>query len=273
MSYSTLMVYLDLDQSNAKRLRVAGELAEHFDARTIGVAASDIQPLYFLDSAAGQELLDKDRDALRALMADGESEFRAAFRSRSDRIEWRCGLDRPADFVVREARAADLIVAGSLRGRSDLLRRVDPGELALRAGRPVLVIPPDFEFLKLKSVLVAWKDTREARRAINDALPLLHKAKEVVVVELLEPDADQAAARSRVADVSAWLIRRGINAATLATKALIGVPDQLAIMAHDEGANIIVAGAYGHTRFQEWVFGGVTRTLLRQDECCVLLSH
>jgi nucleotide-binding universal stress UspA family protein len=273
MSYSTLMVHLDLDQSNAKRLRVAGELAEHFDARTVGVAASDIQPLYFLDSAAGQELLDRDRNALRALMADGESEFRAAFRGRSDRVEWRCSLDRPTDFVAREARAADLIVAGSLRGRSDLLRRVDPGELALRAGRPVLVVPPEFEWLRLNTVLVAWKDTREARRAINDALPLLHKAKQVVVVELLEPDADQAAARARVADVSAWLIRRGINAATVATKALIGVPDQLAIMAHDEGANIIVAGAYGHTRFQEWVFGGVTRTLLQQDECCVLLSH
>jgi nucleotide-binding universal stress UspA family protein len=135
------------------------------------------------------------------------------------------------------------------------------------------VVPPEFEWLRLNTVLVAWKDTREARRAINDALPLLHKAKQVVVVELLEPDADQAAARARVADVSAWLIRRGINAATVATKALIGVPDQLAIMAHDEGANIIVAGAYGHTRFREWVFGGVTRTLLQQDECCVLLSH
>jgi nucleotide-binding universal stress UspA family protein len=273
MSYSTLMVHLDLAQSNAKRLRVAGELAEQFDARAIGVAASDIQPLYFLDSAAGQELLDKDRERLRSLMADCEKEFRQALRGRGDRIEWRCGTDRPGDFVVREARATDLIIVGALRGRSDLLRRVDPGELALRAGRPVLVVPPEFEFLKLSTILVAWKDTREARRAISDALPLLHKANEVVVVELLEPNADQAAARSRVDDISAWLVRRGINAAAIATKALIGVPDQLAIMAHDEGANVIVAGAYGHTRFQEWAFGGVTRTLLQQDECCVLLSH
>jgi len=68
-------------------------------------------------------------------------------------------------------------------------------------------------------------------------------------------------------------VRRGINAATIATKALIGVPDQLVVIAQDEGAEIIVAGAYGHTRVQEWIFGGVTRSLLKQQKCCVLLSN
>ena len=134
-------------------------------------------------------------------------------------------------------------------------------------------MPPQAEWLKLNSVVVAWKDTREARRAINDALPLLHKAREVVVVELLEAGADQAAAKARVDDVAHWLVRRGISASSIATKALIGVTDRLAILAQDEGAGIIVAGAYGHTRFQEWVLGGVTRDLLMQQKCCALLSH
>jgi len=79
--------------------------------------------------------------------------------------------------------------------------------------------------------------------------------------------------KSRVNDVAAWLVRRGINAASIATKALIGVPDQLVIIAQDEGAETIVAGAYGHTRFQEWIFGGVTHDLLTQQKSCVLLSH
>lgn len=273
MSYSTLMVQLDIDEPNDKRLQVAGELAERFDARVIGASAADIQPLYFVDSAAGQELLEKDRDLLRARMAASERQFREVFRGRTGRIEWRSAMDRPTDFLAREARAVDLIIAGATPGGGDLLRRVDPAELVLRAGRPVLVVPSEFEWLRLDSVVVAWKDTREARRAICDALPLLHIAKHVIVVELLEPGEDPTAARGRIEDVSAWLVRRGINAASLACKAMIGVPDQLAVMARDEGANIIVAGAYGHTRFREWVFGGVTRTLLRQQTCCLLLSH
>ncbi len=273
MSYSTLMVHLDIDARNDKRLQVAGDLAERFDARVIGAAAADIQPLYFVDSAAGQDLLDKDRDLLRARIAACEQQFREAFRGRSGRIEWRSAMDRPTDFLTREARAADLIIAGAMPGGGDLLRRVDPAELVLRAGRPVLVVPSELEWLRVNSVVVAWKDTREARRAICDALPLLHQAKQVIVIELLEPGDDQVAARARIDDVSAWLVRRGINAASVACKALIGVPDQLAVMARDEGANLIVAGAYGHTRFSEWVFGGVTRTLLRQQTCCMLLSH
>ena len=179
----------------------------------------------------------------------------------------------PADFVARNGRAADLIVVGAQPARSDGTSQLNAGELVLRAGRPVLIVPEEVEWLKLKNVIVAWKDTREARRAINDALPLLHTAREVIVVELLEDGADQAAAKARVDDVGAWLVRRGISASSIATKALIGITDRLTILAQDEGAGIIVAGAYGRTRFQEWVFGGVTRDLLKQQKCCVLLSH
>ena len=273
MSYSTLMVHLDLDQSNAARLQIAGDLAVRFDARLIGITAADIQPLYYMEGTVAQDLLEKDRARLKSQMADCEAHFRQFMKARADKIEWRSALDWPADFVARHARAADLIVTGGAAGRTDATRQINPGELVLRTGRPVLVVPPTAEWLKLDSVVVAWKDTREARRAISDALPLLHKAREVVVVELLEAGADQAAAKKGVDDVAAWLVRRGISASSIATKALIGVTDRLAILAQDEGAGIIVAGGYGHTRFQEWVFGGVTRELLMQQKCCALLSH
>jgi nucleotide-binding universal stress UspA family protein len=273
MSYSTLMVHLDLDRSNDIRLQIAGDLAARFDARLIGVAAGDIQPLYFMDGAAAQGMLEKDRDRLKAQIADCEAQFRRVLKERANAIEWRGGLDWPTDFVARNARAADLIIVGAPAGRTDLTRQVNAGDLVLRAGRPVLVVPQQADFLKLNTVIVAWKDTREARRAVNDALPILHKAREVVVVELVESGAEQAAAKAHVEDVAAWLVRRGIGASSIATKALIGVSDRLAILAQDEGAGIIVAGAYGHTRFQEWVFGGVTRELLAQQKCCALLSH
>jgi nucleotide-binding universal stress UspA family protein len=191
----------------------------------------------------------------------------------SGRIEWRSALERPSEFVARNGRAADLIIVGTTSGRGESMREINAGEIAIRAGRPVLFAPAGITWLKLGTVVVAWKDTREARRAVNDALPLLHLAREVVVVELLDEAADQHAAQARVDDVARWLNRRGISASSISTKALIGVTSQLSIIAQDEGADVIVAGAYGHTRFQEWLFGGVTRELLAQQKHCVLLSH
>ncbi len=273
MSYSTLMVHLDIEGSNDKRLGVAAQLAERFNSRVIGVTAGNIQPLYFLDGDAAQTFLEKDRALLGEQFGACEKQFRSAFASRVDRIEWRCAIESPGPFVAREARAADLIIVGSKAGAVDPLRCVNPAELVLNAGRPTMVVPDKVEWLKHDSILVAWKDTREARRAINDALPLLHQAKGVVVLELVEESTDREAAEARVKDVAAWLARRGIQTSSIVTKALVAVPDQLAMLAQDEGANVIVAGAYGHTRFQEWVFGGVTRGLLQQQKCAMLLSH
>ena len=226
-----------------------------------------------MEGGVAEDLLEKDRARLESQMADCEAQFRRVLKARADKIEWRSALDSPTDFVTRNARAADLIIAGNQTARPDVTRQINPGDLVLRAGRPVLVVPPGAEFLRLKSVVIAWKDTREARRAVNDALPLLHKAREVIVVELLDESADKTAAKARVDDVARWLVRRGISASSIATKALMGVTDRLAILAQDEGAGIIVAGGYGHTRFQEWVLGGATRDLLMQQKCCALLSH
>ena len=273
MSYSTIMVQVDLDSSSEARLQVAAKLAQRFDSTLVGITAGDVQPLYFLDGGAAQELLEKDRAALEAQMAARQQDFRRKLAGYSKSVQWRSALARPVDYIAQEARAADLVVAGGHREPINLLRQVDAGELALRCGRPVLVVPPQVTDISLKTVIVAWKDTREARRAINDALPLLHAAEQVLVVELVEKQSEREAAKSRVQDVAAWLTRRGIAASTIATKDLIGVPGRLDILAQDEGADIIVAGAYGHTRFSEWVFGGVTRDLLRLERRCALLSH
>jgi nucleotide-binding universal stress UspA family protein len=273
MSYSTIMAQLDLDHSNDACLKIAAQLADRFNSRLIGIAAGDIQPLYFAEGAAAQEFLEKDRAALEAQLTKAGETFKQRFKGRSQPVEWRSALMRPTDYVAQEARAADLIVVGSHRGSIDPLRQVDAGELVLRAGRPLLVVPEGLDRVSLKCVVVAWKDTREARRAVSDALPLLHVAELVLVIEMVEKPTERAAAKARVADVSAWLVRRGIAATSVATRELIGVPGQLDIIAQDEGADIIVAGAYGHTRFSEWVFGGVTRDLIRLGKRCALLSH
>ena len=82
MSYSTLMVHLDLGRSNEAQLQMAGELAEVFDARLVGVAAADIQPLYFMEGGVAEEVLEKDRALLNSQMADCEAQFRRVLRAR-----------------------------------------------------------------------------------------------------------------------------------------------------------------------------------------------
>jgi nucleotide-binding universal stress UspA family protein len=274
MSYKTLMVHLDLERSNETLLRIAGDLATRFEAGLIGTAAADITPpLYFAEGDAGAEAIEMERTWIEGLLKEREAEFRRVLQALPGPLEWRSGLEWPTGFVARNVRAADLLIVGNRTDRGSATRDVNAGDLAIRAGRPVLFVPAGAAWMKLSTVVVAWKDTREARRAVNDALPLLHLARQVVVVELIDKATDQGAAQADVDDVARWLNRRGINASSISTKALIGVTSQLSVIAEDEGADIIVAGAYGRTRFQEWLFGGVTRELLAQQKHCVLLSN
>ena len=273
MTFSTLMVHLELEHSNDARLRIAGDLAEHFDAKLIGVAAANPQPAYYADGAFAQGLVERERSEIKKRMAETEERFRSAMQQRAREIEWRSAMVRPVDYVTCEARAADLIITGVNRDGLllDPLRRLDPNDLVMQAGRPIFAVPPEAEYLKLKCALVAWKDTREARRAVADALPLLCKTKEVAVVEVIEDDANRSAAHARVDDVAAWLGRHGITAFGRVFHA-VAEEDQLEkIMQY--GADFLVAGAYGHTRMHEWVFGGFTRSFLTRSRHCMFLAH
>jgi len=275
MSFSSLLVYADPAASNDACFRVAGDLAARFQARAIGVSAGDITSgLYFSEGAYAADLLEQERTALQARMADAERAFRQALDGRAKALEWRSALDLPAAFVARQGRAADLIVVGSHPDGDmlDPMVRLNPGELLLRAGRPVLVVPSDCNGLKAKNILVGWKDTREARRAIRDALPLLKLADEVHVVQVLETADDKSEVRSALDDVTAWLLVHGIKAAAM-TPAATGKKGQLDAIAAERGSDLIVAGGYGHTRLREWIWGGMTLDLLTRTKCCSLLSH
>ena len=208
-------------------------------------------------------------------MTETEERFRTAVRGRAKEVEWRSALALPTDYVAREARAADLIITGTNYDGSllDPFRRVDPSSLVMQAGRPAFIVPAEAEWLRLNTVMVAWKDTREARRAVWDALPLLEQAKDVSVVEIVEDDTSPTDARSRVDDVVAWLASHGIAASGMVPDGVDSAAERLETIASGVGANLIVAGAYGHTRFVEWVFGGVTRDLLTRSTRCALMAH
>src|ERR1700722_8444083 len=131
----------------------------------------------------------------------------------------------------------------------------------MQVARPVLVVPAAADELKLEQAVIGWKDTRETQRAVFDALPLLKKSTHVTVVEICAED-ETAAARTRVEDVVGWLKWHGVVAESHASPSTGDDASLLNAIAREQGANIIVAGAYGHSRLREWVLGGVTRDIL-----------
>jgi nucleotide-binding universal stress UspA family protein len=275
MTYATVMVSLALDESNEARLEAAGQIAERFDSGIVGIAAAQFSPpLYFTAGEQAQNLIDQGQASIKKRMSELEVQFRAATKNRARDVEWRCAIDFPARYILQEARCADIIVSGGQSNAfSDPFAVASPKDLVMQAGRPMLIAPDNVSWLDLRSVLVAWKDTPEARRAIADSLPMLRKAKDVTVAEIVEADDSRSAAVSRVRDVVAWLSRHGVSASELVPDKSGDVIAQLDAIAANVGAGVVVAGAYGHSRFRELILGGVTQHLITESTRCVVLSH
>ena len=151
--------------------------------------------------------------------------------------------------------------------------QANPSDLVMQTGRPLLVVPDTSSWLDLRSVLIAWKDTPEARRATADALPILRKAKDVTVAEIIEDDVNRPAALSGVKDVVGWLSRHGVLASGQVPDECGHAAAQLERIASEVGAGLVVAGAYGHSRLREWVLGRVTKCLVNPSNRCSLLSR
>ena len=273
MTSPTLLVNLETGGSNAGLLQVAGSLADRLGASVIGVAAR--QPLQIDVSGTcyvSPEVVDAEQAETDAEMSGAEAEFHTAFPG--SHREWRSSVSFawPAGYIADQARHADLLLTGMPRHGSPDATRATAGDLVMQGRPPVLVVPQAPTTPSLDKIMLAWKDTREARRAALDALPLLKRAEHVTIVEIAAAE-DVQAARQRLADVSHWLAGHGVEAEALACVAMGDDAGQLASMARDREVNLVVAGAYGHGRLREWAFGGVTRTLLQRGDRCAMLSH
>jgi nucleotide-binding universal stress UspA family protein len=230
--------------------------------------------MYFAEGDFAQKLFDEEAAAIQERLSELEAEFRAAVEKRAASVEWRSARALPVPYMLQQARATDVIVVGALaEAMIDPSAAPDPSDLVMQAGRPLIVVPSAVQWLDLRSVLVAWKDVREARRAVFDALPILAAAKEVTIAEIPEQDTHRADAASRVADVAAWLRSHGIAAHTLVPEKAGDVSEQLDKIAANVGAGAVIAGAYGHSRFRDWVLSGVTRHLATESRRCAFLSR
>jgi nucleotide-binding universal stress UspA family protein len=276
MSYATLMAHLELGRANTALLKVAGDLADRLGASLTGIAACQPMRIIYSDGYVSGEVIEQDRQQMDDERKAAEAEFRAASGRRSEQAEWRSAVvSTPlSEYLAQEACRADLIITGVDKNASmfDSSRHVDIGDFVMQAGRPCLIVPAETESLSLDHILVAWKNSGETRRAIRDALPLLKAAGRVTVVEIAVED-DIAAAKARLADVAGWLKRHGIDSTPLVSASNGDDADRLSAIVREQGADLLVAGAYGHSRVREWVLGGVTRDLLLRAGRCALVSH
>jgi nucleotide-binding universal stress UspA family protein len=273
------MVYVEADGKPEPRVRLSAGLADRFNATLIGMSALAIALPYVVDGVAREERPRSDIEEMRRRLADKGSWFRTIAGADRRTIEWRSVLDVPINAVPREARSADLVVMGGPKDDSDAsyqgngILALDPGTAILAMGRPTLVVPDGVGSLRAERVVIGWKDTREARRAVQDALPFLHEKIDVVIVELCGADEEERA-RAHMADVENYLLRHRIRSCVKITRHQEGSSAaQLIQLAREEHADLIVTGAYGHSRFGEWVFGGMTRDLLATSPICCLMSH
>ncbi|WP_192248563.1 universal stress protein [Mesorhizobium silamurunense] len=269
MSYKTIIVNLAVDANPTPIVKLAAELARRFEAHLIGLAAADVPPLVATDNGLVYEgeVMQIQRTEIEKRLAELREDFERLVPASisSEWVQYICGPTRALGLV---ARSADLIVTGE--GGENVFRALDIASLVLGAGRPVLVAASNAEHVLGKTVLVAWKDSKEARRALSDSLPFLAKANEVVVATI-QADSGQDV-RNELADVAVFLEQHGIAART---EVIIGDADgdRLVAFARSIHADLIVSGAYGHSRLREWAFGGVTRTLIGESGINRLLSN
>jgi nucleotide-binding universal stress UspA family protein len=273
MSYASLIVYVEADATPERRVRLAAGLADQFNAMLTGVSALAVLPPVVADGMVMAELTIEDIDLMQAKLADKGNWFRGIAGGGRRRLNWHAALDFPAGVLTRAARSADLVIIGQTKAAGGTYRALDPGEAILKMGRPTLVVPEGVSSLTAEHIVIGWKDTREARRAVRDALPLLQEATSVTVVEACGPD-DEKTALGRLDDVARYLSHHGIKGGPKVMLEQKGSgAGQLIRIAQEERADLLVTGAYGHSRLGEWMFGGMTRELLAASPICCLMSH
>jgi nucleotide-binding universal stress UspA family protein len=281
MSYKDLLVVLDSDKASRGRMNLAAALAERYAAHLVGLYPLPIPeaPSHFgyYDPALldpffrelrerAQEVCDKEREAF---------EHAASLRALS--AEWRVAEAGAESDPALHARYVDLTILGQLDpdgGDSELLRP-RPEHVTLASGRPILVVPYAGQFETVgRRVLIGWSATREATRAVNDAMPLLIEADVVTVLSIDAREGPDGHGELPGADISLHLARHGVKA-TVERTVSAGIPagDVLLSRAADLGADLLVIGAYGHSRVRELLLGGATRSILQSMTLPVLMSH
>jgi nucleotide-binding universal stress UspA family protein len=279
MSYKTILVHADQSRHSAARIRIASKIAIAENAHLIGIAMTGISRYLFpggdvsnadvFVAAHIESLHDSARSALDAFntIASGMGVLST---------EARLVDDDPDGGLSLQARYADLVVIGQTDPNDTASSIVSdlPQYVMLHCARPVLVVPYAGRFENVgDNVLVAWDGSREASRAVANAIPLLKRASKVTIA-VFNPFAEyDVHGEQPGADIALYLARHNINVEVQRHTVEGSIGDALLSLAADLGSDLLVMGGYGHARVREVMLGGVTRTVLKEMTLPVLMSH
>jgi nucleotide-binding universal stress UspA family protein len=294
MTYKDILVHLDNHHGYHACLQLAVSIARQNKARLVALYRFELPQPHsdlFFDLAAGpyaqsdaeRTRYERERDAAFGIAQQIEAAFRAEVKQAGLTGIWRTvPEEKPKDIiaaVTEQSRYADLVVLGRAAPDHPLFDTLAklPERVMMESGRPVLIVPPIERLATLgKKVLVAWKGTREAARAVADALPLLKSAEAVTVLTIgpkTEPEGTDDPQATRLID---HLAQHDIRADAVHIDSTDVYAAQLILArATALGCGLIVMGGYGHghSRTRELMLGGVTHALLQDLTVPVLMSH
>lgn len=280
MAIKDILVQLDPSAASARRLEVACHLARQHDAHLHGLWVNDPASAgaqRFSDDIAAFRLDEQLREQARLDAAMVEEHFRARMTAEGLSHAWTADEGPVADVVTQYARLADVTILGQndpdnpgVTANGAIIEQV-----LFASGRPVLMVPYAGAFGMIgKKVLIGWQPTREAARAVGDALAFITAGATVAVLSIVSRQDAEGHPGGITAPMAAHLARHGLRVTGHAVVAGdISPGDVLLNYVADEGADLLVIGAYGHSRIRELVMGGVTRTLLTQATVPVLMAH
>ena len=278
MSYRSILVHLDDSARCTARVDLAAHIAAGQAGHLIGLAPTGWvdMPASVGHAVGGANYIQLSFEHLLQRAQRVSAAFSAHLAERSGlSFESRVHEGDPTGAVIRMARCCDLAVIGQC---DDDAASPVPADFAqqvvLAAGVPVLVVPYAGSFESVgRRVLVAWDGSRESTRALGASLPLLVHGAKVHAVVFDRGSRSESVQGWQVEQLRQWFARHGIDATVARETTEIGIGEALLSRAADLGSDLLVMGAYGHSRLAEFVLGGVTRTLLGGMTLPVLMAH
>ncbi|OGA03568.1 MAG: hypothetical protein A3H35_12630 [Betaproteobacteria bacterium RIFCSPLOWO2_02_FULL_62_17] len=280
MDYKTIVVHIDAHPRRTARLDIALRLAAKTGGHVIGLFATDAVPMpRYAGAEWSTALVEAGEQQMEAACSEAQAVFQAAAAQYPDvSSEWREDGSGALEAVSLSARYADLMIAAQHEPDSDIDSRVGARfaeDLVLSITTPLLLVPYAGRFETLgERVLLAWDSSPQALRAATGALPLLTRARDVQVTVFDADKNPQAHGEMPGADITLFLSRHGVKATVSQQRSVEGdIGCAILSRAADQGTDLIVMGAYGHSRAKERVLGGATRTIFESMTVPVLMCH
>lgn len=277
--YRRITVHLDHGFDCTRRTALALGLAKRHKAELVGVYASSAPPQYYYGESV---MMSRTLNIMKNLQAQNRGAVQNAFLEAAAAADVpavvRAGESSPSATVALHGRASDLIIV-SQQNRDDVEAAHENEfveQTLLTAGRPVMVLPSSGEFPVVGDrVILCWDGSREAARALADAAPLLQGASHVVVLTMDEGAATRNVESIPFEDLASYCVAHGIPAPDHVRRDIkgVGVGSTILNAAADYSADLIVMGAYGHSKFREWAMGGATASILKSMTVPIMFSH